>query len=187
MSFKYKILLVAGLLCNFGENLLGPFYAVFVEKIGGSVLTIGYSHTLYLISSGFLIIVIGKLSDKLNKEWITILGYFLFMISALGYIFISHPWQLFILQIIASIGTACLASPLTSLMSHYINKKDEGFQWALSGGGEKIVIGLAVLVGTYLVKYFGFVVLFITIFIFDTIATILQLQLVINKSPLGKS
>jgi MFS family permease len=181
MNIKYKILLIAGFLCNFGENLLGPFYAVFVQKIGGSLLTIGYSHTIYLISSGFLIILVGKLSDKWNKEWITVLGYSLLAISALGYIFISHPWQLFVLQIIAAIGTACLASPLTSLMSHNINKENEGFQWALSGGGEKIIIGLAVLIGTYLVKYFGFTILFIIIFIIDTIATLLQFQLVINK------
>lgn len=181
MSVKYKILLIAGFLCNFGENLIGPFYAVFVQKIGGSVLTIGYSHTIYLILSGFLIIAIGKLSDKWNKEWITVFGYSLFTVSSLGYIFISHPWQLFVLQIIAAIGTACLASPLTSLMSHNISKKNEGFQWALGGGGEKIVIGLAVLVGTYLVKYFGFTTLFIIIFIIDAMATLLQLQLVINK------
>lgn len=181
MRTEYKILLIAGFLCNFAENLMGPFYAIFVQKIGGSILTIGYSTTLYMIASGLLIILIGKLSDVLNKEWITVCGYSLFAISALGYLFISHPWQLFVLQIIAALGTACLASPLTALMAHNINKKHEGLQWALGRGGDQIVVGLAVFVGTFLVKYFGFTTLFIVMFTINLMAVLAQLQLVINK------
>ncbi|MEI7765469.1 MAG: MFS transporter [bacterium] len=184
MKIEYKILLIASFICNFAENLIGPFYAVFVQKIGGDILTIGYSTTLYMIATGILIIVIGKLSDSWNKEWLTTTGYALFAVSALGYLFISHPWQLFILQIIAAFGTALLASPLTVLMAHNIDKKNEGLEWALGGGGSKIVVGLAVLMGTYLVKFFGFTTLFITIFTLDILAMLVQLQLVINKKKL---
>ena len=180
MRTEYKIMLIASFLCNFAENLLGPFYAVFVQKIGGDILTIGYSTTIYMVATGILIIVVGKLSDRWNKEWITIFGYAVFAISALGYLFISHPWQLFILQIISALGTACLASPLTALMSHSIDKKNEGIQWALDGGGSKIVVGLAVFLGTYTVKYLGFTTLFIIIFILNIIAMLIQLQLVFN-------
>ncbi len=182
MQIKYKILLLAGFLCNFAENLVGPFYAVFVQKIGGSISIIGYSTTLYMIVSGILIILVGKLSDSLNKEWVTVCGYALFAVNALGYIFISHPWQLFILQVIAALATACLASPLTALMAHNIDKKNEGLEWALGGGGNKIVTGLAVLAGTFLVKYFGFIILFITISIINMVAMLTQLQLIMNKN-----
>ncbi|MCX6752967.1 MAG: MFS transporter [Candidatus Nomurabacteria bacterium] len=181
MNTKYKILILAGFFCNFAENLIGPFYSIFVQKIGGDILTIGYSTVIYMIATGILIIAIGKLSDKWNKEWITIFGYTLFALNALGYIFISHPWQLFILQIISALGTACLTSPLTVLMAHNVNKNKEGLEWALSGGGNKIIIGLAVLAGTYLVKYLGFTTLFITIFTIDSIAVLIQLQLIFKK------
>lgn len=184
MRTKYKILLIAGFLCNFAENLMGPFYAVFVQKIGGDILTIGYSTTFSMIATGLLIVAVGKLSDRWSKEWITIVGYSFFALSALGYIFISHTWQLFILQILSALGTACLASPLQVLTAHNVDKKEEGLQWALGGGGNKIIIGLAVLSGTFLVKYFGFTILFITILAFDLMAVFIQLQLVMNKKRL---
>jgi len=186
MKREYKILLIAGFVCNFAENLMGPFYAIFVQKIGGGILTIGYSTTIYMLATGLLIIAIGKLSDSWSKEWITTCGYAIFALSATGYIFISHPWQLFVIQIISAFGTACLSSPLTSLMSHNINKEHEGFQWALEGGGDKIVTGLAVLAGTFLVKYLGFNILFLIIFIFDLTAVLIQLQLIINNRKIIK-
>ena len=68
MRSEYKILLLAGLITNFGGNLIGPFYAVFVQKIGGSILDIGYTTTIFSIASGILMILMGKISDKLNKE-----------------------------------------------------------------------------------------------------------------------
>ena len=152
-----------------------------MQKIGGDISIIGYSVTLYMIATGILIILIGKLSDKWKKEWITIFGYAIFSITAIGYIFISHTWQLFILQIISALGTACLASPLTALMSHSIDKKHEGLQWAIEGGGSKIVIGLAIFVGTFIITYLGFTILFVIVFILDITAMLVQLQLIVNK------
>jgi len=181
MTREYKILLAASFLCNFADNLFGPFYAVFVQKIGGSILTIGYAHTLTLVSTGILIIVAGKLSDSFNKEWVTICGYSLYALGSLGYLFISHPWQLFLLSIVFALGTACLSSPLKTLISHAINKKNEGLQWALAGGGERIILGLSVLIGTMIVKYSGFKILFIIMFILQIIVVLIQLQLVLKK------
>lgn len=75
MRREYKILLTASLLANFGDNLIGPFYAVFVEKIGGSILDMGYTVAVFAISAGILTIIVGKISDRINKKLITIVGY----------------------------------------------------------------------------------------------------------------
>jgi MFS family permease len=181
MQIRYKILLIASFICSFADNLIGPFYAVFVQKIGGSILTIGYSYTLTMLATGILIIIIGRLSDTLNKEWVTICGYSLYALGALGYLFVSRPWQLFVLSVVFAIGTACLSSPLQALMSRVISKKQEGLQWALAGGGDKIILGLSVLAGTLIVKYSGFETLFIIMFILQVLAVLVQLQLLINK------
>ena len=56
---------------------------MFVQKIGGSITTIGYSTTTYMFATGILIIIIGKLSDSWSKGWITAFGYGFFAINAL--------------------------------------------------------------------------------------------------------
>lgn len=182
MKKEYKILLPASLIANFGDNLIGPFYAVFVAKIGGSILDIGYTITIYSVGAGILMILIGKISDKLNKELITVLGYSLFAIGSLGYLVISNPWQLFILQLVFALATACLAAPLNALYAQFIEKKNAGLQWGLDNGGTYIVVGLAILVGTFIINEFGFEVLFVTMFLIQSIAAIIQARLYFLKN-----
>ena len=177
MKKGYKILLSASLLANFGDNLIGPFYAVFVERIGGSILDIGYTVAVFSFASGLLIIAIGKISDILNKELITSFGYLMFALGSLGYLLITNPLQLFILQIIFALGAACLAAPLSALFARFVQKGKEGLQWGLSGGGTYIAVGLAVTIGTLIVNYFGFTVLFLTMFVIQMAAVMIQLNL----------
>jgi len=177
MRKEYQILLLAGLLANFGDNLIGPFYAVFVENIGGSILDIGYSVVTYSIAAGVLIILIGKLSDKIDKRIITILGYLLFAFGSLGYLMISEPIQLFGLQIIFALATACLSAPLSALYARYIAEESAGLQWGLSSGGTYIVVGFAVLAGTFIVSQWGFTYLFLIMFSIQIFAAAVQTQL----------
>ncbi len=177
MNNGYKILLTATLLANFGDNLIGPFYAVFVEKIGGSILYMGYSVTVFSICTGILMIIVGKLSDKINKELITIAGYAFYAIGSILYLLISNPWQLFVLQVVFAFGTACLSAPLTALFAKYITKGKEGLQWGLEGGGSYIVVGIAVFIGTFIVHQWGFKILFLTMFAIQIMAVIVQTKL----------
>ncbi|MDQ5954831.1 MAG: hypothetical protein QG583_759 [Patescibacteria group bacterium] len=177
MNKGYKILLIASLISGFADNLVGSFYAVFVRGIGGDVLDIGYSVTLYSILTGVLIIWIGKLSDRINSAKITTLGFVLFAIGSFGYIFISAPYQLFILQVIFAIGTACLSAPLSALFAKYINKENAGLQWALDSGGQKIITGVSVFVGTFIISSFGFKILFLVMGTLQLLSALIQMTL----------
>lgn len=164
MRREYKILLLMALLVNLGDNLIGPFYAIYIQKIGIGLADMGYAAVIFNAVIGLLMIAIGKLSDKLNKEIITVVGYYLFAIGTLGYMVISKSWHLFLLQVIFALAAACLSAPLTALFARYIDKKDEGLQWGLNSGGERIAVAAAVLAGTLIVTRFGFTTLFITMF-----------------------
>lgn len=177
MNNGYKILLAATLLANFGDNLIGPFYAVFVEKIGGNILDMGYSITLFSICTGVLMIIVGKISDKINKELIAIAGYALFALGSVLYLIISSPWQLFVLQVVFAVGAACLSAPLAALFAKYIIKGKEGLQWGLEGGGSHIVVGIAVFIGTFIIHQWGFTFLFLTMFGMQIAAMIIQTKL----------
>lgn len=181
MKKEYKILLAASLLANFGGNLIGPFYAVYVKNIGGSILDIGYTTTIFSIGAGCFMILIGKISDKLNKELITIFGYLLYACGSLGYLIIQNPWQLFLLQVIFSFAVACLSAPLSSLYARYINKEQEGLQWGLDNGGTMIVVGLSVFIGTFIVNRWGFNLLFLSMFFIQLFGALFQGKLYLES------
>lgn len=183
MRDKYKMLLLATLLINFGDNLIGPFYAVFVAKIGGSLLDLGYTATVFSICTGILMIIVGKISDRLNKELVTIVGYSFYALGTLLYLLISKPWQLFILQVVFAFGTACLSAPLTAVFAKHLTKGKEGLQWGLEGGGGRIMAGLAVLVGTFIIHQWGFRVLFSIMLTIQIIGTLIQIKFYLETRP----
>lgn len=177
MKKEYKMLLTASLLANFGDNLIGPFYAIYIKEIGIGLFDLGYASTLFCVATGILMIIIGRYSDKHNKYLISILGFLLFSLSSLWYLFITSPIHLYILKIIEAFGMACLAAPLTALFAKFIQKGKEGTQWGLEGGGGYIVVGLAVFIGTLIVNFLSFKILFLTMFSVQILAVLVQTKL----------
>jgi MFS family permease len=177
MKKEYKFLLTATILASLGSNLIGPYYAVFVQKIGGTLLDIGYTIAALRIAEGLFTMFVGKLSDRINKTLLTICGYLFFAIEGIGYLVITKPWQLYVLQVVAAVGSACLAAPLSALFARYIEKSNEGSQWGLESGGNKIAVGLAVLAGAVIVNYFGFIILFSVITAVQLVAAGIQIRL----------
>ena len=82
-----KNLLYGGNIWYFGEGMLGPLFAIFTERIGGSILEISWAWSTYLIMAGLMHIVIGKITDTYdNKEKVMVLGYALNAIFTFSYL-----------------------------------------------------------------------------------------------------
>ncbi|MDD3159763.1 MAG: MFS transporter [Candidatus ainarchaeum sp.] len=181
LNNKVKILLLGGNIWFFGEGLLGPLFAIFAQRIGGDILDISYAWAIYLIFAGILFILVGKIIDKYgHKEKIMIGGYALNTICTFGYLFVSNPLQLFIIQALLGIADAMATPTWDSLYSKYDNTVSSGLQWGLSGGLEKIVTGAAVLVGGYIIVFGSFTTLFIIMGSIQLIATIVQARILVK-------
>jgi MFS family permease len=161
----YFYLLTSSLVANFADSLFGPLYAIYVQNIGGDILDVGNTMALYSIMTGVLIILFGKLSDHGRKELYATLGFALSAMGTLGYVIVKTPFQLYLLQIIFAVSTALLTAPFSALFAEHIDKSKAGLLWALEGGGSKIIFGLGLLLGTYITYRFGFVTVFVVVFI----------------------
>ncbi len=182
MNRKIKILLYSSNIWYFGGGMLGPLFAVFTERIGGDILDISWAWATYLVISGVLYIVVGKLTDgKDNKAKVMIGGYALNALFTFGYLFVSVPWHLFIVQ--AGLGVAAaLATPTwDALYAKYEDKKHDTFEWGLAGGEAQIITGIAVVVGGLVVSYYSFSILFIIMGVIQIIAALYQVQILREK------
>ncbi len=177
-------LLIGANIWYFAEGMLGPLFAIFTEKIGGDILEITWAWAIYLVVTGVLYIFVGKITDgKYNKAKIMVAGYALNALLTFGYLLVSSPWHLFILQ--AGLGVAAaLATPTwNALYSEYENRKHDGYAWGLAGGEEQIITGIAIVVGGLIVNYLSFTVLFIVMGIIQVIATIYQAKILKLSKP----
>lgn len=177
-----KILLIGSNLWFLGEGMFGPMFAIFTEKIGGDILDVTGAWATYLIIAGLLYMIVGKITDaKQNKESVMVAGYALNTIFTFGYLFVTNPMQLFILQAGLGVATALASPTWYALYAKHEDKKHDGFQWALYGGTAQITTGLALLVGGVLVNYTSFDMLFFVMGCIQLLATIYQAKILLLK------
>jgi MFS family permease len=182
-----KVLMTASLIWYFGEGMLGPLFAIFAESIGGDVLEITWAWAIYLFVTGIFMIFIGRLSDKyVSKEKLMITGYALNTIFTFGYLFVSSPWHLFIVQ--AGLGIAwSLGTPTwDALYARHEDKKHDGSAWGFADGLPAIITGLAIVIGGLIVTYLSFKTLFIVMGIIQIIATLYQTRIFLMKDKKKK-
>jgi MFS family permease len=177
-----KILLLGANIWYFGEGMLGPLFAVYAERIGGDILDITWAWATFLIITGVMYIIVGKLvSGKEGKSKVMVAGYALNALFTFSYLFVSSPWQLLIVQAGLGIAEALGTPAWDALFAKHAEEKHDTFVWGLAGGQAQIITGLAIIAGGFIVSYFSFQVLFITMGSIQVIATVIQARILKQK------
>ena len=85
-----KILLITNSLVLVAGAMLGPIYAIFVERIGGDLMEAGIAGAIFALVAGLTTLWVGKISDKIREnELIVVVDYFIMGAAFLYYIFID--------------------------------------------------------------------------------------------------
>lgn len=178
MHLQNKLFLIILSFFVFGEGMLGPIYAIFVNNIGGDVLAAGTAWSIFLFVSGIGIFLMGRIQDryKSDKNFI-LLGYSLTSLGFLGYYFVSSVIQLFLVQAVLGVATMIVVPARDSFYTRYLEKRNFASQWAAWEGIWHIVTGAAALAGALIAKMFGFKVLFLSMFALSLIGLAVTIQL----------
>lgn len=175
LNRKERLLLWSSNLWYFGEGMFGPFFAVFTERVGGSILDVGWAEALYLFCTGIGIIFVGRMSDRgVSKEWLAFLGYALNAVLSFAYLLVHTTTGLFLVQFGLGIALALASPTWSALFAKYENKKEDGSTWGIANGDQYIARGLAVLLGGAMIYYASFPVLFIVIGCVQIVAALYQ-------------
>jgi MFS family permease len=181
MDHQGKILLYGSNIWSFADGMFAPFLAVFTQRIGGSILDISWAWAIYLIVTGVCVILIGRYSDRHSKEKIMISGYALTALFTFGYLLVHTPIQLFIIQGGLGIALALCNPTWYALYGKYSSPESAGMTWGLADGEGKILVGIAIIMGGFIVKTFSFETLFIIMGSIQVIAT-LYLMRILRKA-----
>ncbi|MGQ0484510.1 MAG: MFS transporter [Hyphomicrobiales bacterium] len=184
---KEWVLLWSSNLWALGEGLLGPLFAVFAQRIGGSILDITWAWAIYLGMTGILTIIAGRVSDRIwqwcGRERLLVAGYALNAVCTFAYLLVDRPMHLFLVQ--AGLGVAlALSNPTWSaLYARYSpGEKAAGFTWGLMAGGQNLILAVAIILGGYIISNYSFSALFIAMGTVQIIATICLIPM-LRRSP----
>ncbi|MBI4150661.1 MFS transporter [Candidatus Woesearchaeota archaeon] len=171
MKWKARYLLVAESLYEFAAGLFGPIYAIFVAQIGGDILTAGWAWALFAIVTGVTLYVMGLLGDRIKRdEWMVIIGFTLASFGFLGYLFVSAPWHLFVVQAILGFGWAFGTPAIDTIYSKNLDRGKTDSQWGLWEASIRIVEGVSAFIGGIIAFLFGFRILFLIMFGISVVA-----------------
>lgn len=174
MNKVMKSLLLGSYIWFFGWGLLGPLYAVFAQKIGGDILDMTGAYALYLIVGGLFSIGFGKYSDHVSKEKMMIAGYTLNAAATFGYLFVDSPMKLFFVQALLGLANSLATPTWNAIFARHLDDGQDGEAWGLSSGGPDIVMGLAILLGGFIMVHFGFSALFVLMGTVQVFAAVVQ-------------
>lgn len=161
---KYlRVLLLTNSVILLSGAMLGPIYALFVEKVGGSLMDAAVAGGVYSLMAAMVTLVSGKFADKIKRKKIIIaLGYFIMGAGFLSYLWVNSVWSLFVVQAIIGFGEAIYAPVFDSLYSKHINWGKGGSQWGTWESTRYLTASLGAFIGGALVTLVGFNSLFIT-------------------------
>lgn len=154
------LLILASVLGTFAGGLFSPVSAVFVQKIGGDMLSIGWASTVYFIAIGIFIAIFGKIADRIGKKALLIAGFALITAVDIYSIFIRNVEMYFVGQIIFGIGLAMTNPSWNGLFSMMLEKGRESSHWSIWECITSFGIGFAAIAGAFAANAFGFAYLF---------------------------
>ena len=181
----YKILIIGYSTSIFAEGILLPIYAVFVQKIGGTILDASGAIAVFLITQGIFTVLAHRLRwiDK-NRIAVMAGGWLIWVCGIALYLFVSNVFMLMVTQVLTALGNA-LADPIfdRELAAHTDHKGQE-FEWGFFEGNKDLVQGVASIVGGLVVSFFGFRILIYTM-VFSATASLLIILFYISKIKTG--
>lgn len=161
MRTDLKILNASSALYNFSAGLIGPFYAVFVDEIGGGAVLAGTSFSVYAIAAGILIYLMSRWEDRQDRvDVIVAVGHLFQFLGYTGYLFVARPWHLIVVQALLGLGSAIKSPAFDDLYSRLMHEGRFAREWGVWESMYWIVTGLAAAIAGVIIHRFGFQALF---------------------------
>lgn len=173
-----RILLLTDGVVLFSAAMLGPIYALYVEKVGGDLLNASMAGGVFALAAGITVLVSGRFSDRIKRdELIVVAGYIVIGIGFLLYTLVSSVWWLLAVQALIGFGEAIYVPAYDALYTRHLDHKKTGTEWGAWEGMKYFATAIGALAGGFLVTKFGFNTLFVTMAGFCFISAVYVLHL----------
>jgi MFS family permease len=156
-----KYLLLASFIGSFAETMLTPIWTSITMRVGGGLLEAGIGYGLFSIATGAVILVVGR------TRWFTqhlrasvFWGFLLSALADLAYVAAHQVWHVFIVQAAGGLAVGLMNPAWDTLFSEDMEEGEAASKWTLWSGGVSVAMGIAALVGGFVVSRFGFNALF---------------------------
>jgi len=156
-----RVLLATNALVLVAGAMLGPIYALFVEKVGGSLLDASITGGIFALAAGITTLAAGKYADKIkHDERIISFGYLTMGVGFFLYMFVNSIWFLFVVQVITGFSEAIYSPAFDALYTKHVCETKAGREWGAWEAMNYFTIFFGAVIGGFIVTFFGFNAIF---------------------------
>jgi MFS family permease len=181
MKQSLWLLFLSIIFSTFAVEFFAPFYVVFVQGIGGTLIIAGSTWAIYKLGSALFMIVSGRLADSIGSKNMMVIGHVIRIVGTAGYFFITSVWHLFLIQIIHSIAHASILPGYRKLYSKNEDRGQEGREWSYAIAMEDVVVAFAIFLGGVTAEYFGFTSIFVIMLVAHSISLLIAVKIRLSK------
>ncbi|MFY9457586.1 MAG: MFS transporter [Candidatus Spechtbacterales bacterium] len=186
-----KTLIITDFLVYSGWGLVMPVFAVFIlgSIKGGDAQVAGTAAGIYWVVKSLIQIPIGKFLDRNHGEkddyWFMVSGTFFASLTPLVLVFASEAWHIYGVQVFYAICMAMVIPSWGGIFTRNADKGREAETWGFESSLLGIGMGVAGILGGFMVKALGFTPLFIAVSVFGILGSLLLLIIRKDISPKG--
>jgi len=156
-----RILLSTNAMILLAVAMLGPIYALFVERVGGSLLDASFAGALFALTAAITTFVSGKYVDKVKEnELIVVAGYLIMAAAFFSYLLVGSVIELFLVQIVIGFGEAIYSPAFDAVYSKHLDGRKSGKQWGAWESMNYLTAAIGAAIGGFIVTWFGFEAVF---------------------------
>lgn len=172
-----KILTFSTSLMAFAFGLFGPFYLIFINKIGGSIENFGIAVGLVTLSASLVSLIAGKYSDRFGRKPFLLIGGYASAVIVFLYTIIGSLWQLYLLQIFNGLIVAFFETAEHSFLGDLTKKQERGMEIGKYTAFLGVAEALAIFAGGFFAETFGFEIVFYIVSIIFLVSTTIMFKL----------
>ncbi len=158
MNKTLKLLILSDVFVFGGLGLVSPILAIFIKDnlVGGTILAAGVASMIYLITHSILQILFAYKFNPKDRLWMLWVGTAIIALVPFGYIFSTHVYHIYLVELLYGIGAGFAYPSWSSLFTSNLEKGKRGFQYSIYSSSVGIGTAITAGVGAWLAEKAGF-------------------------------
>jgi MFS family permease len=157
MNKSLRLLLSINSVFVLAANLLGPLYAVYIERLGGSVAVVSGTWSVMLLTTTLVNFSLIRFGDRVRQhEYFLIAGFIFRAFAWIGFAHAQNIAMIIFLQVIIGIGEALGSTGFDSIMAEHLDKSNHIRDYAVWKTVSNILAAIATFAGGLIVTIYGF-------------------------------
>jgi len=168
---NFSYLLMSSLITALMGGVFGPFYVLYIQKIGG-LDNFGFAFGIFMIASSLTSYFVGRYSDRVGRKPFMIFSSFVGAVLMLAYTFITSVAQLFAIQLFFGVNDAIWSISEKTFLGDITKRKSRGRTMGKYDLMIGLIQGVGMLIGGIVVSRMGFEIIFYLMAAANVVSTI---------------